>query len=262
MNPFRELPRLLTNAVGMKLVLVPAGAFLMGAPEDEPHRSADEGPPHRVNIKRAFYAGVYPVTEREFTAVTGYNPTRLTRRGASGPEYPVCGVSWEEAMGFCEELSRLPAEEPAGRVYQLPTEAEWEYACRAGTRAAFAFGASLSSRQANFNGNYPYGDARGGPFLGCPSRVGSYAANAWGLFDMHGNVWEWCNGYYYDEEHYRTAPRREEDDRPGGKPADPRTLRGGCWNSRGWRCRSADRYRCTPGAGNDTIGFRVIWQVG
>jgi formylglycine-generating enzyme required for sulfatase activity len=250
----------LTNSIGMELRPIPAGVFLMGSPLEEEHRSSDEGPQHPVHIKRPFYLGVYPVTQCEFEAVMGYNPSRFCRGRGGGLEHPVSGVSWEEAWRFCRRLSQLPAERRAGRLYRLPSEAEWEYACRAGTKTAFAFGATLSSQQANFNGNYPYGDAELGPFLRRTTRVGSYPPNAWGLFDMHGNVWEWCDGYYYDEEHYRTCPRRPEDDRPGGKPADPRVVRGGSWNSRGWRCRCADRYRCTPATGTETIGFRVLME--
>jgi formylglycine-generating enzyme required for sulfatase activity len=236
----------LTNSVGMKLVPVRAGTFRMGSPADEAHHSADEGPPHMVRIKRPFYLGAYPVTRREFLAVLGYEP-----RGPSGGlAHPVCGVSWEEAWAFCRALSRQPAERHTGRVYELPCEAEWEYACRAGTTTPFAFGEFLSADLANCNGTRRR-----------TTRVGNFPPNAWDLFDMHGNVWEWCDGYYYDEEHYRTAPRREEDDRPGGKPADPRVVRGGCWKSPAWRCRSADRYRCTPGAGYGAVGFRVLCRL-
>jgi formylglycine-generating enzyme required for sulfatase activity len=250
--------RALTNSVGMRLQPIPAGAFLMGSPPEEKQRSTDEGPQHLVYVKRPFYLGVYPVIQREFEAVMDFNPSRFPRGRGGGPEHPVSGVSWEEAKAFCRRLSRLPTERRAGRVYRLPSEAEWEYACRAGTKTAFAFGAALSSRQANINGQHPYGGAEPGPFLRRTTRVGCYPPNAWGLFDVHGNVWEWCDGYYYDEEHYRTCPRRPEDDRPHGKPADPHVVRGGSWKSYAWRCRCADRYRCTPALGTETIGFRVL----
>jgi formylglycine-generating enzyme required for sulfatase activity len=241
----------------MKLTLVPAGAFLMGSPPEEKFRSADEGPQHRVHIKEPFYLGVYPVTRREFAVVMGPDP-----RSRGGPEHPAAGVSWDEAMAFCARLSRLPAERRAGRAYALPSEAQWEYACRAGSTGAFVFGPSLSSRQANFNGLYPGGGAPDGPFVGRTTRVGSYPANAWGLCDMHGNVWEWCDGYYYDEEHYRTCPRSAADEGQGGRSADPRVVRGGCWASKGWRCRCAERFATTAATGTATIGFRVAYQPG
>jgi formylglycine-generating enzyme required for sulfatase activity len=252
-------PRLLTNSVGMRLALIPAGTFLMGSPAEEVYHSADEGPRHPVAIKRPFYLGVYPVMQREFEAVMRYNPSRFPPGRGGGPEHPVSGISWEEAVAFCAGLSGLPAEGRAGSRYRLPTEAEWEYACRAGSTTAFAFGDALSSRQANFDGGRPYGDAAPGPFLRRTTRVGSYPANAWGLCDMQGNVWEWCDGYYYDEDHERTCPRRPEDDRnPRGGPADPRVVRGGCWASPGRRCRAADRYCCTPAVGTANIGLRVL----
>jgi formylglycine-generating enzyme required for sulfatase activity len=256
-RPGAALPATLSNAIGMKLKLVPAGTFLMGSPPEEEHHSSDEGPRHSVHIKRSFYLGVYPVTQSEYEVVTGLRPARRS----GGPEHPVCGVSWEEAMRFCALLSDLSVEKRARRCYQLPSEAEWEYACRAGTTTAFAFGDNLSSTAANFDGRFPYGAATWGPFVRGTTRVGSYPPNGWGLHDMHGNVWEWCNGYYYDDEHYRTAPHREGDDKIGGKPADPRVIRGGCWNSKAWKCRSADRYRITGTTSTRTIGFRVLVRV-
>jgi formylglycine-generating enzyme required for sulfatase activity len=245
----------------MTLRLIPAGRFIIGSPPWEEHHSSDEGPQHEVNVKKPFYVGIYPVTQREFEAVMGRNPSSFTRAKGGGPDHPVTGVSWEDAVEFCTKLSRLPAEKEAGRLYQLPTEAEWEYACRAGTSTPFSFGESLSAKQGNFNGGFPYGKARTGPFVGRTTPVGSYPANGFGLYDMHGNVWEWCNGYYYDEEHYRTAPKREDGEGPGGGDPDPRVIRGGCWNSKGWKCRCADRYRVTAGGGYANMGLRVIWQL-
>jgi formylglycine-generating enzyme required for sulfatase activity len=232
----------------MRLRLIPAGRFLMGSPPWEEHHSADEGPRHEVHIKNRFYAGVFPVTQGEYEAVTGRNPSRFAR-GRGGPDHPAAGVTWEAAMAFCAWLSRLPEERRAGRVYQLPTEAEWEYACRAGTETPYAFGATLIPRLANIEGH-----------VGRTTPVGSYPPNGFGLHDMHGNVWEWCNGYYYDEEHYRTAPRPESDLIAGRGP-DPRVVRGGCWASKAAKCRSADRYRLTAGAGVANVGFRVVWRL-
>jgi formylglycine-generating enzyme required for sulfatase activity len=166
-----------TNALGMKLRLIPSGEFRMGSPEDEEGRSREEHP-HEVRITRPFYMGIYPVTQAEYEKVIGKNPSWYSPtgggkgyvKGLDTPRFPVEVVSWRDAVKFCEELSALPAERKAGRVYRLPSEAEWEYACRAGTKSPFAFGRSLSSRQANFHGSYPYGGAPGG--LTWPGRRG------------------------------------------------------------------------------------------
>ena len=144
----------------------------------------------------------------------------------------------------------MPEEKKAGRVYRLPTEAEWEYACRAGTKTPFHYGDSLSSKQANFDGNFPYGGADKGPYLGKTAKVGTYAANAFGLYDMHGNVWQWCQDWYTDKP-------------PGGEDpevttvASLRVIRGGCWLNLGGFCRSAFRIWYVPGYRYYSLGFRV-----
>ena len=143
-----------------------------------------------MTLSHDFWMGIYPVTQEQYAAVTGDNPSEF-----KGQNRPVEKVSWEDAVAFCEKLTEQAAARavcPTGCVFRLPTEAEWEYCCRAGTETATAFGDGLSSEQANFNGNYPYGDAKKGPYLEQTSDVGSYQPNAWGLYDMHGNVWEWC----------------------------------------------------------------------
>src|SRR5262249_40582503 len=140
-------PNRLTNSIGMELILVPAGRFLMGSPSTEEGHSSDEGPPHEVHIARPFYLGIYPVTQHEYELVMNRNPSRFGPESGGGPEHPVERVTWEEADAFCRRLSSLPLEKRARRVYELPTEAEWEYACRAGTTAPFAFGDALSSEQ-------------------------------------------------------------------------------------------------------------------
>jgi formylglycine-generating enzyme required for sulfatase activity/serine/threonine protein kinase len=246
-------PEWLTNAAGMDLMLVPAGAFLMGSPDSEAQRDVDEGPCHKVTITRPYYLGVHPVTQREYAAVTGRDPTRPDRSKPQGPRCPVTHVSWADAVAFCRQLSDLPGERAAGRVYRLPTEAEWEYACRAGTATPFYFGASASSALANFNGRHPYGGARKGPAHEGPTAVGSYPANDCGLFDMHGNVWEWCADWY--DRHYYGL--RVERDPTGPADGDVRVLRGGAFSCPAYRCRSAARYQGAPGDYGDTIGFRV-----
>ncbi|HKB37984.1 MAG TPA: bifunctional serine/threonine-protein kinase/formylglycine-generating enzyme family protein, partial [Gemmataceae bacterium] len=191
----------LVNSIGMKFVLVPPGRFLMGSPLTEAERGTDEGPQHEVIITRPFYLGMYLVTQREYEHVTGESPSHFSLIG-DGQEkvlgldtshFPVEQVSWEDAVAFCRMMSDIPQERRRGRLYRLPTEADWEYACRGGAAGTgpFPFGSSLSSFQANFNGRHPYGGASEGPYLERTTAVGSYPPNGFGLFDMHGNVWEW-----------------------------------------------------------------------
>ena len=248
------------NAIGMELVLIPAGTFVMGSPDSEPGRDRDEGPRHEVRVTRPFYLGVYPVTQREYEAVTGTNPAHFNRLQGGGPDHPVEQVSWEEARAFCARLSALPAEQRLGRTYRLPTEAEWEYACRAAAPVPtiFHLGDSLSSRQANFDGNHPHGDASRGPCLGKTCKVGSYRANAFGLHDLHGNVWEWCADWY-DEGYYRQSPAQDPQGPPGGAY---RVVRGGSWHNVGAGCRSANRNRIRPGTRSSYLGFRVVAEPG
>ena len=168
---------------------------------------------------------------------------------------PVEQVSWEDAQTFLKKLSERPEEVKAGRKYRLPTEAEWEYACRGGASSPspFHFGASLSSRQANFNGNYPYGGAAKGDYLECPCPVGSYQPNGFGLYDMHGNVWEWCADWY-GKDYYATSPAKDPSGPAGGSV---RVSRGGCWCDFGQVCRSAYRAGFTPAHRGSNLGFRV-----
>jgi formylglycine-generating enzyme required for sulfatase activity len=250
----------LTNSIGMKLVLIPKGTFKMGAPVEEAGRG-NEGPRHEVEITKAFYLGVYEVTQAQYKKVMGTNPSSYSAtgkgrnqvRGTDTSAFPVEQVTWLEAVAFCEKLSALPAEKRLRRVYRLPTEAEWEYACRAGTKTAFAFGKGLSSRQANINGNFPYGGADKGPYVSRTVKVGSYQPNAWGLYDMHGNVWEWCQDWY-DDNYYKKSPRR---DPPGPDQIGSRVLRGGCWYWHGLQARSAYRSYVGPDYRNHCVGFRV-----
>src|SRR5262249_38101329 len=152
----------------------------------------------------------------------------------------------------------LPGEKKARRVYRLPTEAEWEYACRAGTRTAYNVGDALSARQANFNGNHPHGGAEKGPFLVRPTPVGSYPPNAFGLYDTHGSVWEWCADWY-GARYYKDSPT---DDPRGPKTGSARVIRGGEWYADGRDCRSAFRYAEMPEGIFYVMGFRVVMQEG
>jgi formylglycine-generating enzyme required for sulfatase activity/predicted Ser/Thr protein kinase len=240
------------NSIGMRFVLVPAGTFLMGSPGSEAQRRDDEGPQHEVVIPQAFHLGIVPVTQAQYSLVMGRNPAHFQGNNG-GPEHPVEKVSWWNAVEFCKRLSALSAEKETGRVYRLPTEAEWEYACRAGTWTAFCFGGAIGSTHANFEGWYPYGDAPRGPDRQATAPVGSYPANAFGLYDMHGNVAEWCHDFY-DAEYYRVSPRTAP---KGPSRGDLRVLRGGSWIVGGGNCRSASRDRSAPEAGASFIGFRV-----
>jgi formylglycine-generating enzyme required for sulfatase activity len=248
----------LTNSIGMKLVLIPAGDFQMGSPESESDRDSDETQ-HRVRLTKPFYLGMHEVTQAEYERVMGTNPSAFSRSGdrserVSGQDtsrFPVETVSWEEAVEFCRKLSAMPGERAAGRVYRLPTEAEWEFACRAGTTEPFHFGSQLNGRDANCDGNYPYGTTTKGPYLERPTTVGSYGANGFGLFDMHGNVWEWCSDWY--DGYASTAV----DDPTGPTSGSNRVLRGGGWHDYARRCRSADRSRHTPDYRISKLGFRL-----
>jgi formylglycine-generating enzyme required for sulfatase activity len=182
-----------------------------------------------------------------------FSPTGDERDKVSGlntDEFPAENVNWDEAMDFCRIVSMLPAVRDKGWVVDLPTEAEWEYACRAGTETAFHFGNSISSRQANFSGNKPYGDAGKGPFLERTSKVGSYEANAWGLYDMHGNVLQWCKDKY--EKNYQNAAKKDSSDR---------VARGGFWLLEGKDCRAARRLSVDPGSRGSGLGFRVVVRL-
>jgi formylglycine-generating enzyme required for sulfatase activity len=232
----------INNSLRMKLVLIPAGEFTMGSAIDQEGRFSNESPPQKVRISKPFYMGTHEVTQRQYREVMGANPSRYKL----SPEHPVEQVTWEEAVQFCRKLSDWPFEKEARRVYRLPTEAEWEYACRAGTTTAFSCGDTLTDKHANFQRDTDR-----------TARVGSYKPNAFGLYDMHGNVWEWCQDWF-DAGAYQTAA--------GADPAGPdtgaaRVIRGGGWHSEGDRCRSAVRDSFTPAHRFHDIGFRVVCTV-
>jgi outer membrane protein assembly factor BamB len=256
----------LSNSIGMKLVELPPGEFWMGAGETEAEATGDERPRHRVRITRPFYLGVYEVTQGEFERVTArqgsfFSPTgpgKAKIAGLDSARLPAEQVTWHAAIDFCKRLSALPEERKARRVYRLPSEAEWEYACRAGTETPFHVGASLAASQANFNGKHPYGGAAEGPFLARTAPVGSFKPNAFGLYDMHGNVWEWCADWYAAD-YYKHSPT---DDPPGPAKGSSRVIRGGCWYSDARDCRSAFRYAELPSGTFYVMGFRVAMDVG
>jgi len=251
-----ERSKLVTNAVGMKLVLIPAGSFLMGSPPEEPGHKANEGPVHEVHLTKDFYLGIHPVTQEQYQIVMGVNPARFSVTAGGGLDHPVENVTWDDAVQFCRKLSEREEEKKAGRRYRLPTEAEWEYACRAGTSGVFSFGAALLPGQANFDTSYPLGGGQTATALQTTSRVGAYPANHFGLHDMHGNVWEWCADWL-DSGYYRLSPRR---DPTGPANGQFRVIRGGSWRNHAVTCRSAYRNGLAPTARDTITGFRVVLE--
>jgi formylglycine-generating enzyme required for sulfatase activity len=240
-----KAPKEFINTIGMKLVLIPAGEFLMGSPDSDKDAQADEKPQHRVRITRPFYLGAYEVTQGQFQAVTGMNPSRF--KGSD--DLPMECVSWEDAMAFCSRLNELEKGQLQGEIYRLPTEAEWEYACRAGTSTRFGFGDDEGAlgEYAWFAGN------RDGKQH---HPVGQKRPNAWGLYDMHGNVLEWCWDWY-EWKYYVNLPGT---DPSGASGSWGRVCRGGSWVW--WSdyprfCRVAYRNANTPGCRLDCLGFRV-----
>jgi formylglycine-generating enzyme required for sulfatase activity len=213
------------NSIGMKLVPISAGEFMMGGREGEEGYSAEEERLHRIRITRPFLIGMFQVTQCEYATVTGKNPSRF-----HGKTRPVERVSWQEATEFCRKLSERPAEKSAGRSYRLPSEAEWEYACRAGTSTSFGFGDTISELQVNFCKNWTTAQQPTYP-------VGMFPPNNWGLFDMHGNVWEWCSDWY-GLAYYSESP---SDNPKGPKTGTHHVLRGGSASVQAHECRSAVR---------------------
>ena len=248
------------NGLKTKLVWCPPGSFRMGSPQDEPDRDDDEDQVD-VTLKSGVWLGQCEVTQAEWQAVMGTTiRDQAAKSGAisfygEGPNDPMYYVSHDEAREFCRKLSdreRAAGRLPAGCEYRLPTEAEWEYGCRAGATTATAFGAKLSSRQANFDGDFPYNGAEKGPDLSKTQEVGRYSANPWNLRDMHGNVWEWCLDVYKQKLPGGIDPSVSD----AGSVAD-RVHRGGGWNDLGKKCRSAYRSRSTSVYRLNDLGFRL-----
>jgi len=248
------LPLLVNNTAGLTFALIPPGTFEMGTDTGETDRREHEGPRHTVAISKPFYLGVFPVTQEEYEKVTGANPSAFTREHGGGPDHPVERVPWADAVAFCEQLTSLPEERMHNRVYRLPTEAEWEYACRAGTATAFSFGDKLTPTDAHFAAAGVYGKSGG---EGRTHAVGG-GKNPFGLYDMHGNVQEWCADWY-DEYAYFDSLAKD----PHGPAAGTlKVVRGGCWSMFGNDCRSAARRGHAPGSPGNTVGFRVVLVAG
>jgi formylglycine-generating enzyme required for sulfatase activity len=269
--------------LSLTLVEIPAGSFLMGSPPEEPERSDDEGPQHEVTLE-SFFISQTPITQAQWREVAGWQPLPAERWGRdlnSDPSHfqnregqaegevplfeaeantdnrPVENVSCLDAMEFCNRLSQR-----TGRTYSLPSEAQWEYACRAGTTTPFYFEDMISPELANYDGNYAYADGHQGVYRKQTTPVGMFPANAWGLHDMHGNVWEWCLDEWHES--YEGAPidgRAWGDAAEGEKSKESlktKLLRGGSWRHNPRNCRSAYRLHGRPGYASSSVGFRVV----
>jgi uncharacterized protein (TIGR02996 family) len=259
----------LTNCIGMTLVLVPPGVFSMGSAREEMWREATEKQ-HEVEITRGFYLGMYQVTQKQYKTVMGKNPSwfspsgtrRKAVKGVATANFPVEHVGWKDVQAFLKKLSALPSEKQAKRRYRLPTEAEWEYACRGGAADStpFHYGSTLTSLEANFNGSFPFPISRSpsGAYLERPCPVGLYVPNGYCLYDMHGNVEEWCADWLHWD-YYSTSPRRDPSGPARGKD---RVTRGGSWMDGSPSCRSAARGCRKPAQGGASIlGFRVALDL-
>ncbi|OQX08654.1 MAG: hypothetical protein BWK80_47925, partial [Desulfobacteraceae bacterium IS3] len=265
-----EQPKRFTNSIGMEFVWIPPGEFMMGSPEGEPGRYDNERL-HRVKLIRGFYIQTTPVTQGQWKALMKNNPSRFKD---GGDDCPVEMVSWNDAQEFIKKLNldsaRLPSEVetrlPVGelspavgersRTYRLPTEAEWEYACRAGTDTPFCFGRCLSTDEANYDGNYPLKGCPKGKYREKTTPVKTFPPNDWGLYDMHGNVWEWCQDWYGD------YPSGAVTDPAGPDSGSNRVGRGGSWLNVARLCRSARRSRDSPGLRYNYLGFRLLLPIG
>jgi formylglycine-generating enzyme required for sulfatase activity len=234
----------LKNSLGMEFVKIPSSSFMMGSPMSEKDRKEDEIQ-HRVTLSKDFYLGKYEVTQAQWQAVMGGNPSKF-----KGDNLPVETVSWDDAQEFIKKLNAK-----GEGTYRLPTEAEWEYAARGGKDGevfGIGDGKNLSSNQANFDGNTPYGNAAKGKYLGKTVDVGSYQVNGFGLYDMQGNVWEWCADWY------GAYPDGNVTDPKGADSGSIRVFRGGGWSMNGSDLRSAFRNWWTPSYRIDSLGFRLV----
>jgi formylglycine-generating enzyme required for sulfatase activity len=237
----------LGNGVFLEMASIPGGTFIMGSPDNK--GKANERPQHQIKV-REFFMGKYQITQEQYQAIIGKNPSNF-----KGTNQPVENVSWNDAVKFCQKLNQKTK-----RIYRLPSEAEWEYACRAGTTTPFYFGETITTDLVNYDGNYTYASAPKGQYRKQTTPVGSFPPNAFGLYDMHGNIWEWCQDYWHDN--YQRAPIDGSawltTALSSGLLSNSRLLRGGSWYDNPGNCRSANRHK--NGARNcyNDVGFRVV----
>jgi formylglycine-generating enzyme required for sulfatase activity len=235
----KDPPKNFTNGLGMQFVWIPPGSFVMGSPKEEKDRNANETQ-HKVTLTKGFYMGMYTVTKEQWKAVMGNTPS---------PDYgkmnlPVETVSWVDCQDFIKKLR-----ETDKKPYRLPTEAEWEYACRAGTTTPYFCGDTLSTNQATF------GKGKKGYSPLATTPVGSFPANAFGLYDMHGNVWEWCQDWFGE------YPQKDVVDPQGPEHGEERVIRGGSFTDLPQHLRSAFRHKYEPSGRDHVVGFRLCFSV-
>jgi formylglycine-generating enzyme required for sulfatase activity len=239
----------LGNRVTLEMVQIPGGTFIMGSPPGEKQRDLDEGPQHPVTVP-GFFMGKYEVTQAQYQAIMGNNPSK-----SKGEKRPVEKVTWDDAVEFCKRLKQK-----TGRTYRLPSEAEWEYAARAGTTTPFYFGETITTDLANYNGTDSYASEPKGQYRQHTTDVGIFRPNAFGLYDMHGLVWEWCQDDWHDT--YQDAPTDGSAWLTNDSTKVPKMLRGGSWNTAPRACRSGDRLCRSPDDRYyDEFGFRVVCVV-
>jgi formylglycine-generating enzyme required for sulfatase activity len=243
-----------TNSIGMEFALLPAGSFMMGSPPDEPRRNKDEVQ-HQVTLSKPFYMQTTEVTLKQWRALMGKRFFGLFRRRGKENK-PIVKVSWFDCVDFVKKLNALNE-----GIYRLPTEAEWEYASRAGSQKAYSWGKDIDCKKAMYSNNtlksedcVDYVKSRG-LATDSPAPVMSYAPNAWGLYDMHGNVWEWVQDWYGKYPHTAVV------DPKGAETGTERVRRGGSWFKYGRACRSANRNFAHPATKHNTLGFRVVREV-
>jgi eukaryotic-like serine/threonine-protein kinase len=251
-----ELENEIVNAIGLRLNLVKPGTFLMGSSTGESGTDKNEYPPHLVDITRPFYLGVYPVTQAEYSKVTGQNPSVFSKEGVGKKavegldtsRFPVENVNWDEAAAFCDALNRLGVNKPAGWRYVLPTEAEWEYACRAGATTAYFF------EDANELGQYAWYNQNA---EGRTHKVGTRAPNPWGLFDVTGNVHQWCADCY-DGNYYQNSPNKDPQNRLQN---NLHVIRGGSFGDGAVDCRAPSRHWSQQSRHSNNVGLRVCFRL-
>ncbi|NEO97173.1 MAG: formylglycine-generating enzyme family protein [Symploca sp. SIO2E9] len=238
----------LGNGISLEMVEIPGGSFTMGSPASEKGQRNSESPQQEVKVP-TFFMGMFEVTQQQYQQVMGKNPSRF-----KGEKHPVERVSWNDAEEFCKKLSQ----KTMGRSYRLPSEAQWEYACRAGTKTPFHYGETLTDSLANYRASVTYASEPAREYREKTTPVGSFPANAFGLYDMHGNVWEWCADDWHAN--YDGVPRDGSAWIEGNDSNSNKVLRGGSWNNDPDRCRCASRDLSTFGrdAVSYVIGFRVV----
>ncbi|MGJ8697667.1 MAG: formylglycine-generating enzyme family protein [Verrucomicrobiaceae bacterium] len=258
----------LTSSANITLVPIPAGTFIIGSPDSEKGRSRDEAQ-RKVEITKPFHIASTEITQKQWVDVMGttFDDLINKQRGpvgrganlastpsATGDEQPMCFVNWSDALEFCHTLTKKDRAAniiPSTSEYNLPSEAQWEYACRAGTSTPFHYGDTFTSDLANFYGKSPYGTTVTGPYLEKSTPVKTFKPNPWGLYDMHGNLYEWCLDWYSE------TPTTTQD--PSGPDSgDGRIIRGGAWDRKATSCRSAYRYSRDPNRRAHNIGFRIV----